>query len=170
MASNVTHRLRTLSPRATRAGVATLPTLLVYVVQWLVRWLYPRRLPLDSVLEFVAVWAVCFLIVYGVSLARKKLLWSLRNQMGAAYLLIAVVPLLLLVAMAGLTAYLLYWQIGSYILYSEVQARVQRVSNVGKALATALVIESEANGHLVSTLPAATQGTLDAAKADLPGL
>jgi len=170
MASNVTTRLRTLSPWAGRAGVATLLTLLVYVVQRLVRWLYPRRLPLDSVLGFVAVWAASFLIVYGVSLARKKLLWSLRNQMGAAYILIAVVPLLLLLAMAGLGAYLLYWQIGSYILYSEVQTRVQRVSNVGKALATALAIESEANGHLVSALPVATQGTLDAAKAELPGL
>ena len=165
-------RPRTLSPPVNRAGIALLLTLLVYAMIWLLRFLYPRRLPLESFLGFVSVWAACYLIVYGVAWARKKLLWSLRNQMGAAYILIAVVPVLLLLAMAGLAAYLLYWQIGSYVLYNEVQTRVQRVGNVAGALATALAIESAATGHVATSLPipSPTQGILEAAKADLPGL
>ncbi len=92
--------------------------------------------------------------------------------MGAAYILIAVVPVLLLLTMAGLGAYLLYWQIGSYVLYNEVQNRVQRIANVAAALSTALAIESAATGHLATSLPvpSPSQGILDAAKADLPGL
>ena len=172
MSSKLMGRLRALSPAVSRAGMALLLTLLVYAMIWLLRFLYPRRFPLESFLGFVSVWAACYLIVYGVVWARKKLLWSLRNQMGAAYILIAVVPVLLLLAMAGLGAYLLYWQIGSYILYNEVQTRVQRVGNVAGALATALSIESAATGHLATSLPvpSPTQGILDAAKADLPGL
>jgi hypothetical protein len=37
---------------------------------------------------------------------------SLRNRLVAAYVFIAVVPVLLLLAMAGLAAYLPYWQLG----------------------------------------------------------
>src|ERR1700722_1845360 len=172
MTSKFTARLRTLSPAASRAGIALLLTFLVYGMLWLVRWLYPRRFPLDSVLGFLSLWAACYLVVYGVVWARRTLLWSLRNQMGAAYILIAVVPVLLLLTMAGLAAYVLYWQIGSYILYNEVQTRVQRVGNVAGALATAQAFENAATGHPAASLPvpSSAQGILDAAKADLPGL
>ena len=172
MPSKFMGRLRTLSPAVNRGGIALLLTFLVYAMIWLLRFLYPRQFPLGSFLGFLFVWAACCLIVYGVIWARRTLLWSLRNQMGAAYILIAVVPVLLLLAMAGLGAYLLYWQIGSYILYNEVQTRVQRVANVAGALATALAIESAATGHVATSLPvpSPTQGILDAAKADLPGL
>src|SRR5580704_16574632 len=114
-------RLRALSPAAYRAGIALLLTLFVYAMIWLLRFLYLRQSPLESFFGFVSVWVVSYLVVWGVIWARRKLLWSLRNQMGAAYILIAVVPVLLLLATAGLAAYLLYWQIGSYILYNEVQ-------------------------------------------------
>src|SRR5580704_16310375 len=119
--STLVSRLRSLSPSAKRSGLALLLTFLVYAMIWLLRFLYPRRFPLGNVFGFVFVWAASYLVVYGVIWARKRLLWSLRNQMGAAYILIAVVPVLLLLTMAGLAAYVLYWQIGSYILYNEVQ-------------------------------------------------
>jgi phosphoserine phosphatase RsbU/P len=172
MSPNPMGRRRTISLAVNRAGIALLLTLLVYAMIWLLRFLYPRQSPLDSMVGFLSVWAACYLIVYGVAWARRKLLWSLRNQMGAAYILIAVVPVALLLAMAGLAAYLLYWQIGSYILYNDVQNRVQRIANVTAALATALAIESAATGHLATSLPvpSPSQGILDAAKSDLPGL
>ena len=139
---------------------------------WLLRFLYPRQLPLTSVLGFAAVWAACYLVVYAVAWARRKLLWSLRNQMSAAYIFIAVVPVLLLLSMAGLGAYLLYWQIGSYILYNQVQTRVQRVSNIAAAMATALAVQSATTGHAAATLPvpSSTQGIVDNARADFPDL
>jgi len=170
--STFVSRLRSLSPSAKRAGLALLLTFLVYAMIWLLRFLYPRRFPLGSFLGFVFVWAASYLVVYGVIWARKRLLWSLRNQMGAAYVLIAVVPVLLLLTMAGLAAYILYWQIGSYVLYNEVQTRVQRVANVAGALATAQAFENATTGRPAASLPvpSSAQGILDAAKADLPGL
>ena len=165
-------RSRTVSSALSRAGIALLLTFLVYAMIWLLRFLYPRQSPLGSILGFVAVWAASYLVVYGVAWARRKLLWSLRNQMSAAYIFIAVVPVLLLLSMAGLGAYLLYWQIGSYILYNQVQTRVQRVSNIAAAMATALAVESAATGHAAASLPvpSSTQGIVDNARTDFPQL
>ncbi len=73
--------------------------------------------------------------------------------MSAAYLLIAVVPVILLLTMVGLTAYLLYWQLGSYVLYTQVQTRVQRVATVAGGLATTLAIQAAAGGKPVPVLP-----------------
>jgi phosphoserine phosphatase RsbU/P len=165
-------RSRAFSSVLNRAGIALLLTFAVYAMIWLLRFLYPRQFPLGSLLGFASVWAGSYLIVYGVAWARRKLLWSLRNQMGAAYLLIAVVPVLLLLTMAGLAVYLIYWQIGSYILYNEVQTRVQRVSTTASALASALAIEGAATGRSPTSLPvpSPTQGIVDVARGDIPGL
>ena len=74
--------------------------------------------------------------------ARDHLLWSLRNRLVAAYVFIAVVPVLLLLAMAGLAAYLLYWQLGSYVIYTEMEEREERVGVVATALATSYAVEA----------------------------
>jgi len=165
-------RSRTVSSALRRASIALLLTLFIYAMIWLLRFLYPRQSPLGNVLGFASVFAASYLVVYGLAWARKKLLWSLRNQMGAAYIFIAVVPVLLLLTMAGLAAYLLYWQIGSYVLYNEVQTRVQRVANLAAALSTSLAVESAATGHPATSLPVPgpTQGVVDSARNDLPGL
>jgi sigma-B regulation protein RsbU (phosphoserine phosphatase) len=163
---------QTVSSALRRAGIALLLTFLAYAMIWLLRFLYPRQFPLGNFFGFVFLWAVCYLIVYGLAWAKRTLLWSLRNQMSAAYILIAVVPVLLLLSMAGLAAYLLYWQIGSYVLYNQVQTRVARVANIAGALATALAIEGATTGHVATVLPvpSPTQGILDSARIDFPGL
>src|SRR6266853_2116283 len=74
--------------------------------------------------------------------AREQLLWSLRNRLVTAYIFIAVVPVLLLLTMAGLGAYLLYWQLGSYVLYTEMEDRIERLSEVAGTMATAYAIEA----------------------------
>ena len=66
MSPNSMGRLRTISPAVSRAGIALLLTLLVYAMIWLLRFLYPREFPLDSILGFLSVWAACYLVVYGV--------------------------------------------------------------------------------------------------------
>ena len=131
------------------------------------------RLSLYSDLAFLSIWTGSYFVVAGLIWSRKKLLWSLRNQMAAAYIFIAVVPVLLLSSMAGLSAYLLYWQLGSYVLNSDVQARVQRVATVAGGLATTLANEAVLTGQSTSgalTIPDQTQGFVKSAKADIPGL
>ena len=85
---------------------------------------------------FLAICAAIYWLVRGWVWARAHLLWSLRNRLVAAYVFIAVVPVLLLLAMAGLAAYLLYWQLGSYVIYTEMEEREARVGVVTTALAT----------------------------------
>ena len=45
-------------------------------------------------------------------------------------------------AMAGLAAYLLYWQLGSYVIYTEMEEREERVGVVATAMATSYAAEA----------------------------
>ena len=166
------NRLRTYRPIITRAGIGLLLTLFIYTILWLLRWFFfTARFSLNSDLVFLVTWVASYFLVAALIWIRRKLLWSLRNQMAAAYILIAVVPVMLVLTIVGLGAYLLYWQLGSYVLYTEMQTRVTRVYTVAGGLATTLAVEA-ANGKFTPTLPIPkeTLGFLDAAKADIPGL
>ncbi len=172
MAKSLTSRLGSFRRSFGHLVVALLLTLFVYALLWLLRWFFFRQSPLSGLLGFLFLFTLSYLTVSGIAWVRRNLLWSLRNQIAAAYVVIAIVPLLLLLAMAGLGAYLLYWQLGSYLLYTDMQARVQRISAVAGGLASSFAIESTATGRPASTLPVPnqSQGFLEAAKADLPGL
>ena len=172
MAKSPTPRFESFRPSFGRIAVASLLTLFVYALLWLLRWFFFRQSPLSGFLGFSFLLTLSYITVCGFAWVKRNLLWSLRNQMVAAYVFIAIVPVLLVLAMAGLGAYLLYWQLGSYVLYNDVQARVQRISQVAGGLATTFAIESTATGRPASTLPVPeqSQGFLEAAKTDLPGL
>ncbi len=55
---------------------------------------------------------------------------------------IAVVPVMLLLAMAALAAYLLYWQLGAYVIHTEMEEREERVGVVATAMATSYAAEA----------------------------
>lgn len=82
-------------------------------------------LPGVGFLRFVAVGALCYLLYRFWSRWRNELLWSLRNRLVVAYLFIAVVPIILLLILANLATQILYSQLGAYLLYSDVQRRVE---------------------------------------------
>src|ERR1700722_7431153 len=126
MALNLTTRLRTFWLRLTFVDWAALAILVIFLVLWGLLLLYPQT-PQSGFLIFLAICALVYLAVRGGIWARRHLLWSLRNRLITAYLFIAVVPVLLLLGMARLAAYLLYWQLGSYVLYTEMQERIERV-------------------------------------------
>jgi sigma-B regulation protein RsbU (phosphoserine phosphatase) len=125
----------------------------------------------SSFFLFLAVLAFGYFAVRGIQWAREHLLWSLRNRLVIAYIFIAVVPVLLLLTMAGLGAYLLYWQLGSYVLYTDMQERLERLSEVAATMATSYAIEA-ASGHAAAALalPEDTPTYLKAAMEELPGL
>ncbi len=60
------------------------------------------------------------------SSARTRVLWSLRNRLIIAYLFIAVVPVVMLLVLGGLSASILYRQLGGYLLVQEVQGSHRR--------------------------------------------
>jgi sigma-B regulation protein RsbU (phosphoserine phosphatase) len=132
---------------------------------------YYEQIPQSGFLFLLAVCAAIYWLVRGWVWARDHLLWSLRNRLVAAYVFIAVVPVLLLLAMAGLAAYLLYWQLGSYVIYTEMEEREQRVGVVATALATSYAAEATlGSGAAALALPVDPATYIKNAMTELPGL
>ena len=87
--------------------------------------------------KFLAVLAGIYLLFRVIGWWRARLLWSLRNRLMVAYLFIAVVPVLLLLALAVLAGQILYSQLGAYLLYEEVQSRVALLADTVENVAVA---------------------------------
>jgi sigma-B regulation protein RsbU (phosphoserine phosphatase) len=83
------------------------------------------ELPLSGLMGLFLLVAVAYRLIRLLGWARNRLLWSLRNRLIVAYVLIAVVPVLL-VAMAGLSAYLVYSQLGAYLLDDDIGSALER--------------------------------------------
>jgi sigma-B regulation protein RsbU (phosphoserine phosphatase) len=65
----------------------------------------------------------------------RKLIWGLRNRLLVAYLFIAVVPVLLIVSLAGLSFYMLTNQLGVYVATHELDRRVAWLHSATEAIA-----------------------------------
>jgi sigma-B regulation protein RsbU (phosphoserine phosphatase) len=170
MISAPKNRLHALWLRMSLADVAALAILAAYAALVVSRT-FLLWTPQSGFFLFLAVLSFGYFAVRAFQWARKHLLWSLRNRLVIAYLFIAVVPVLLLLTMAGLGAYLLYWQLGSFVLYTDMQERIERLSEVAATMATSYAIEA-ASGHQAAALalPEDTPTYLKAAMQELPGL
>ena len=82
--------------------------------------------------------AVAYIVVRFARWVRKSLLWGLRNRLVVAYVFIAVVPVVLLLTMAGVSAYLLYFQLGAHMLSDDLNECVAATASVADTLARAL--------------------------------
>ncbi len=174
MAADFLRSVRFLARRLTRLDRIALLGVLLYVLVWLVRMSRPEFLGggLTGFLVFlVGFLPLGYFAVRFLSWVRSRLLWSLRNRLIVAYVFIAVVPVLLLLAMAALSAYLIYWQLGAYLFYDDVQKRVERIAGAADALAASLASETGASERLplVAISPKAS-ALLTRAKEELPGL
>lgn len=69
---------------------------------------------------------------------RKRLLWRLRNRLVVAYLFIAVIPILLIVGMVALTAYMLYGQLAGYLLATDLESKALQLGAVNLGLTAEL--------------------------------
>ena len=136
--------------------------------------------PLGRYLSFLGAWRVIlfviaagYLVVRLLRWARKRLLWGLRNRLIVAYIFIAVVPVVLLLAMVALSGYLLYFQLGAHLLQDDLSERVSEVSHIAETLDEA--IESNATKGLTVNSRALLErpgiaAMLTAAGKRLPGL
>jgi phosphoserine phosphatase RsbU/P len=170
MDSTPSNRLQSLWQRMSSWDAAAALILVAYAALWGLRLFFPRTFQ-STFFDFLAVLALGYFLARGFFWAREHLLWSLRNRLVTAYIFIAVVPVLLLLTMAGLGAYLLYWQLGSYVLYTDMQERIERLSEVAHTMATAYALEA-ASGHQAAALalPEDQPTYLRAAMEELPGL
>ena len=88
-------------------------------------------------LRFLALLALFYLAYRFWSRWRAEFLWSLRNRLIVAYVFIAVVPILLLVILAGRARQIIYAQLGSYILHEEIHRRVDLLADSAAHIAAA---------------------------------
>ena len=65
----------------------------------------------------------------------RKITWRLRNRLLVAYLFIAVLPILLILTLAGLGAYMLAGQVAVYLVRSELDRRVASLESAVQVLA-----------------------------------
>jgi phosphoserine phosphatase RsbU/P len=126
--------LRRLS-RLDRIGIGVIA---LYALVRIVGRLIAGVLPLTSFLGFLSVVAAIYLFVRLIIFVRTKALWRLRNRLIVAYIFMAVVPVILLFAMAGLSAYLLELQIGAHLLRDDLNNRITILAADADAIAAAL--------------------------------
>ena len=102
-----------------------------------------HELPHTSFLTFVGLIAAVYVFVRLVIIARRTLLWRLRNRLIVAYVFIAVVPILLLLTMVGLAGYLLELQIGAHLLRDDLRQRENMIAADAAAIAGVVGRESD---------------------------
>ena len=90
-----------------------------------------------SFLKYLAVLAGVYLLFRLFGWWRNRLLWSLRNRLIVAYLFIAVVPILLIVALVLIAGRVLYSQLGAYLLHEDIQDRIEMIADISEHIAIA---------------------------------
>lgn len=106
-------------------------------------------LPLTAVMGFLAFSAAVYFVFRLMPWVRSQLLWRLRNRLIVAYVFIAVVPVVLLLAMAGLAAYGLYLQLGAHLLHDDLNELISMIATDADAIAGSLQAKT---GHKTATL------------------
>jgi sigma-B regulation protein RsbU (phosphoserine phosphatase) len=92
---------------------------------------------ISNFLKFLAVLAAFYLLFRFIGWWRSRLLWSLRNRLIVAYVFIAAVPILLILILGFLAGRILYSQLGAYLVYEDIHARIDTVANMAEHIAAA---------------------------------
>jgi sigma-B regulation protein RsbU (phosphoserine phosphatase) len=107
--------------------------------------LYFTRLA-PTVQLLAALGAFIFALLALFKLARRgmrKAIWRLRNRLIVAYLFIAVVPIILIVALAAIAGYAVIGQMAVYLVSTELTHRVNGLLRPAEALARAPIGDPE---------------------------
>lgn len=89
---------------------------------------------LSTFLTFAGFFAAIVVVARLTVRYRHTFLWSLRNRLLVAYVFIAVVPMILMLGMAGLCAYIGYTQLAAYLIYQDVQERLELVAGAATVI------------------------------------
>jgi phosphoserine phosphatase RsbU/P len=108
--------------------------------------------PKTSLFGFFTIAALVYLVVRLMPWVRRHVLWSLRSRLIVAYIFMAVVPVLLLLTMIGISTYLFYLQLGAHLLNDAVQQRANVIDTDAETISAA--IDREAASTKVPVTPA----------------
>jgi sigma-B regulation protein RsbU (phosphoserine phosphatase) len=113
--------------------------LFLYLLRRLLRWATPQGGDsLAGWIEFLTFVAAILLFVLFVRWLRNDLMWRLRNRLIVTYVFMAVVPILLLAAMAGIASYIFAGQFATFIVTTDITSELKSLEASNNALADAL--------------------------------
>jgi sigma-B regulation protein RsbU (phosphoserine phosphatase) len=104
--------------------------------------IFRPTIPFAGFLGFLAFLATVYLFVRLIPWLRGRFMWTLRNRLIVTYVFIAVVPVILLLSMAGLATYGLYLQLGAHLFHDDLQERISTIAADADALAGAVEMEA----------------------------
>ncbi|MGH9733227.1 MAG: PP2C family protein-serine/threonine phosphatase [Candidatus Acidiferrales bacterium] len=110
------------------------------------------HVPFSPFVGFFAFLALVYLVFRLLPWIRSELLWGLRNRLIVAYVFIAVVPVVLLLAMAGAGSYLAYLQLGAHLLRDHIDEQSARIKGEADAISDEIVTEVAAGIPLNASL------------------
>jgi len=87
---------------------------------------------------FLVFIAVVLFAILAFRWLRRRILWRLRNRLIVTYVFIGVIPVILLVAMAGFSLFLFAGQFASFVVISELNAQLRSVDAVNAAIGNEL--------------------------------
>jgi sigma-B regulation protein RsbU (phosphoserine phosphatase) len=96
-----------------------------------------EAVPGIALVKLLGVVALFYLLFRFWTRWRNQILWSLRNRLIVTYVFIAIVPIILLLVFAGLLGQIIYSQLGAYLLYHDIEDRLEMIANASAAAAAA---------------------------------
>jgi phosphoserine phosphatase RsbU/P len=90
---------------------------------------------LASWIRFLAYVTICLGALLGLRWVRRKLMWRLRNRLIVTYVFIGVIPVILLLTIGLITAYLFAWQFATYVASSDLQSEVTTLGALNHRMA-----------------------------------
>ncbi len=135
--------LQKIRPK-TWVGRVTAYAAALYVIFRLVGWARGRAVFGTGVVGVILFVGAVLLGFRLLGRLRRLILWRLRNRLLVTYVFIAVVPVVLIVAMVVVSGYLMFGQLGAYLLISDLQAKVDEIDAANRALL------SDLEGHVRS--------------------
>ncbi|MDE3136646.1 MAG: SpoIIE family protein phosphatase, partial [Acidobacteriota bacterium] len=122
-------------------------------------------------LSFFFFVSIVYLLVRSRRWIAGRLLWKLRNRLILAYIFIAVVPVVLLLAMGGIVTYMADVEVAAHLLHDDFRDRMQQVSATSRealALARVIAVPSSTPESLDKATP--IQVLVKSVQDQLPGL
>jgi sigma-B regulation protein RsbU (phosphoserine phosphatase) len=156
--STITGKLTWLRPRSRLARfIAYLAA--IELVLLALKWIFQRTgaaaiaMPLDKWTGFLGFVLGVLLVFLALRWFRDHVMWSVRNRLIVTYMFIGVVPLVLVLLIASLSAYLLAGQFSAYLTASEIEAQLQRLQAANSSTAE-LVAEGQGAANATQTIAA----------------
>ena len=97
---------------------------------------------LASLLGFAAFVLGALVVLRLARIGIRKLIWRLRNRLIVAYLLIAVIPILLILTLTSIGDYMVADQVAVYLVRSELDRRIEAMR-----AATSLLLQAGSESH-----------------------